>query len=148
MFSIYIIYVYIRGVWGVVAPPPPQKPTTHYKNKIKWRLFLYCEPGYFFSFSQARPGYFFCSFQRQIILFSLFRDRLFVSFKTRDRNLFWKITQPPRISNGRPLKRKFYKNTKRQGDMDDTSGWHDPVILCLTSNLKQKVIRMCVVMRS
>ena len=54
MFSIYIIYVYIMGVWGAIAP---QKPMTHYKNKIKWRLFLYCEPGYFFFFSQARPGY-------------------------------------------------------------------------------------------
>ena len=37
------------------------------QNQIKWRLFLYCEPGYFFIITfQARPGYF---------VFILFRDR-------------------------------------------------------------------------
>ena len=48
--SIYRIHVYIRAVWGAAVP---QKPKTHYKNKIKWRLFLYSEPGYFF----FRPGH-------------------------------------------------------------------------------------------
>ena len=94
MFSIYIIYVYIRGVWGARAP---QKPTTHYKNKIKWRLFLYGEPGYFFIFfsGQARFFFFLLFAETNYFFFTLFRVRLFFSIKTRDRKFFWKITQAP-----------------------------------------------------
>ena len=99
--------IYIRGVWGAVAP---QKPTTHYKNKIKWKLFLYCEPGYFFSFSQARPGYFFCSFQRQIIFFYSLQRQVIFFFQNQRQEFFWENNPappppppPPRISNGRPL---------------------------------------------
>ena len=54
MFSIYNICIY-KGGLGATAP---QKPTTHYKNKIKWRLFLYVSQDIFFFFSQARPGFF------------------------------------------------------------------------------------------
>ena len=64
--SIYRKQVYVRGVWGG-GGDSPQKPTTHYKNKIKRRLFLYSVPGYFFIIF-FRPGQiFFYSFQRQVI---------------------------------------------------------------------------------
>ena len=103
MISIDRIHVHIRGVWGA---PAPQKPTTHYKNKIKWRRFLYNEPGYFFLFfSQARSGYFFLLFsETDYFFFYSLQSLVIFSFKTRDRNFFWKITQAtPRISNGLPL---------------------------------------------
>ena len=40
--SMDVITVYKGGL------DSPQKATTFYKNQIKWRLFLYCEPEYLF----------------------------------------------------------------------------------------------------
>ena len=110
---IYIYYVYIWGVWGAAAP---QKPTTHYKNKIKWRLFLYCEPGYFFIFfsGQARL-FFFLLFSETNYFFLLSSETgYFFLSKPETGFFFWKITQPPpppRISNGRPLTQGVYDQT-------------------------------------
>ena len=122
MFSIYIIYVYLRGVWGATAP---QKPTTHYKNKIKWRLFLYWEPGYFFIFSQARPGFFFALFRDKLFLFYSLQRQVIFFFQNQRQEFFLEnnpAPPPPRISNGRPLSFRSSSSFRSSGILPCLSG--------------------------
>ena len=68
---IYNFFIYKGGSGG----DSPQKPTTHYKNQIKLRLFLYSEPGYFFLFFfQARADYFFLLFSETDYFFLIFSE--------------------------------------------------------------------------
>ena len=86
MFSIYIINVYIRGVWGAVAP---QKPTTHYKKKKNGDFSFIVSQDIFFSFSQARPGYFFLLFSETNYFFLLSSDQVIFFFQNQRQEFFF-----------------------------------------------------------
>ena len=109
MASIYRIHVCIRGVWGAIAP---QKPTTYYKNQIKWRHFLYSEPGYSFLLF-FRPGQviFFYSLQRQVIFFYSLQSQVIFFLQNQRQEIFLENNPgppPPEYQMVGPLDQRNY----------------------------------------